>query len=72
LVAIVCGRVQRGGGPTTLPRCAFCGGAAPRLCDGPTPSGRTCDAPICDVCAVGAGPNRDLCPVCSAGLRALA
>ena len=55
--AIVCGprRPRR--------RCA-CGRWATRECDYPAPhrKSKTCDKPLCDVCAVRVGPNRDYCP----------
>jgi len=51
--AIVCTR-----GPQR--RCA-CGLPATKLCD--WPKGRsTCDAPLCERCAVSVGPDRDHCP----------
>lgn len=54
-VAIVCGRGFR------RKRCA-CGRPATKLCDHPKPRRGTCDAPLCDRCAVNIGPDRDLCP----------
>lgn len=54
--AILCGPKPR------ARRCRFCPRNAPWLCDGPGPSGRTCDAPMCGVHRTAAGPDRDLCP----------
>jgi hypothetical protein len=49
--------------------CKFClanGGRkvpSTKLCDFPIGNGKTCDAPICDRHATGAGPDIDHCPV---------
>jgi len=51
---------SRGG---TQKRCQ-CGRAATKLCDYPLrgrKKGKTCDAPLCDTCAVSVGPDRDYC-----------
>lgn len=41
----------------------ICSRTATKECDYPVPlRGRTCDRPLCDVCAVNVGPNRDHCP----------
>lgn len=43
-------------------KCRVCGERwASKLCDFPTGNG-TCDAPLCDPCAVSVGPDRDFCP----------
>jgi hypothetical protein len=59
-VAIICQRGQR------RPRCSACKAApATRQCDWPltgAKAGRTCDANLCDSCAVSAGPDVDHCP----------
>ncbi len=44
---IICGRKAK-----TPPPCRFCGDKRRH----------TCDAPLCEECAVNAGPNSDLCP----------
>jgi hypothetical protein len=55
--AIVCSRRER------TRRCRFCDNPAERLCDHPNPRGSgTCDAPLCDSCAVPGGDNVDYCP----------
>jgi hypothetical protein len=56
--AIVCG-------PRVKSRpCHFCKRPSTKLCDAPDPfrESGTCDAPLCDACAVKVGPNRDYCP----------
>lgn len=57
---IVCrGRGQR----KKTPACVGCGRAALLLCDAPAPKkSRTCDAPICEQCAVTVGEDRHNCP----------
>ncbi len=61
--AVVCSRGRR---PSA--RCSSCGRpGADLFCDGPKPSGRTCDAPVCRKCAHHVGANRDLCPSCVRG-----
>lgn len=64
------GKVSRGficsRGPTRQRRkCAFCGGYATLLCDGPSDrEGRTCDAPMCVKCAIHVpGQDVDYCPL---------
>lgn len=45
--------------------CRVCGKESTKLCDFPTRGARnktTCDAPLCDGCAVSIGPDSDLCP----------
>ena len=59
---IVCSR----GRIKAKPKCCLCGDAADYLCDGKREDGRTCDNPICSVCRVHVGKNRDLCPGCAA------
>jgi hypothetical protein len=54
--AIVCSRRER------QRRCKHCGRPAGKLCDHPKPRGGTCDAPLCDHCAVPGGPDIDYCP----------
>lgn len=77
-VGVICIR-----GPKPRPRkCGFCGrlGVAELLCDAelervryPRKDGSTtCDAPICDRCAVQIGPDRHLCPRHREQTRALA
>lgn len=45
------------------PRCYSCGKPSTKLCDFPTGAGLgTCDAQICDRCAVRVAPNTDYCP----------
>lgn len=39
-----------------------CGRWATKLCDFALPGGKTCDMPLCDICAVHVGRDRDLCP----------
>jgi hypothetical protein len=56
VVGIACSR-----GPDR--RCK-CGRRMTRLCDfalSGKKAGKTCDAPLCDSCAVRVGPDRDLC-----------
>lgn len=56
--AIVC---VRGARPRAVCRCGT--SVYTRLCDHREPGRkRTCDAKLCDRCAVSVGPNRDLCP----------
>jgi hypothetical protein len=52
-------------------RCAHCDRRARKLCDyviypmplsNPARGPRTCDKPLCDMCAVRVGPNVDYCP----------
>lgn len=57
-VAIVCSSRSR-----TKP-CRQCGARSSRLCDYPLAgkkTGTTCDAPLCERCAVKVGPDRDYC-----------
>lgn len=59
-VAIVCTRGQRRKVCGTCKR-----GTATKLCDFPlkgSKAGKTCDAPLCDSCAVSGGPDIDHCP----------
>lgn len=58
VAAIVCGPRQR------LRRCSVCGKNAGLLCDFPDASrrSRTCDKPLCAVCARKASGGRDYCP----------
>ena len=49
-------------GPKKLHRCGVCGQPGDKLCDWPMPDGKTCDAQLCDKCAVQSGPNLDYCP----------
>jgi hypothetical protein len=54
-VYIVCSRHTR-------KWCVYCGADAPTLCDGPGKApGKTCDKPMCRVCAFHAGPDVDYC-----------
>jgi hypothetical protein len=43
-------------------RCLFCGAPSTKLCDHKMPSGKTCDAPVCEKCATHAHPDTDYCP----------
>jgi hypothetical protein len=58
VVGIACGSRSR-------PKpCKQCGARSTRLCDYPLAGkkrGTTCDAPLCDRCAVKVGPDRDFC-----------
>lgn len=55
--AIVCARGRR------RKRCSVCRQRPEtKLCDHPTGPGKTCDAALCNVCAVNVGPDRDMCP----------
>lgn len=58
VTAIVCGPRRR------RPRCG-CGRPASLECDWKVPSRKsgTCDAPICERCAVSPAPEKDLCAV---------
>lgn len=64
-----CDRVDLGDGATAIvcsrggPRCK-CGNRSTRLCDFPLSGakvGKTCDAKLCERCAVRVGPNKDYC-----------
>jgi hypothetical protein len=61
--AIVCGPTQR----------CKCGRRATRLCDWKIPGKKsgTCDAPLCDICAIVPAPEKDLCPKHAAEIRSL-
>lgn len=54
--AIVCSRGRR-----ARPKCKSCGWPASILCDFPVEGG-TCDCPLCEACAVTAGPDLHHCP----------
>jgi hypothetical protein len=58
--AIACGRGDR------APLCSVCHQRrAPKLCDFPLTgekTGRTCDRPLCEKCAVHQNPDIDYCP----------
>jgi hypothetical protein len=59
VTGIVCTRGER------AKRCKACGDRASRQCDFPLrgkATGRTCDANLCERCAVVVGPDRDYCP----------
>lgn len=46
-------------------RCKNCGRPLTKLCDYPLrgeKKGQTCDAPLCNACAVSQGENVDYCP----------
>lgn len=59
----ICNRGRR-----RLPACSVpgCGRLAPYLCDAPVArpgrKSQTCDAKLCDTCAVAQGPDRHFCP----------
>jgi hypothetical protein len=55
--AIVCGS-----GPRPRAKPCKCGARSTKLCDYPIGGRKTCDAPLCDRCAVSMGRNRDWCP----------
>lgn len=59
--AIVCTRSRR-----RKPCSTGCGRTHTRLCDHPAGRG-TCDAPLCESCAVSTGPDRDVCPAHARG-----
>lgn len=42
--------------------CKYCSKPHTKLCDFPISPGITCDAKLCDLHAVPAGKNKDLCP----------
>lgn len=68
--AIVCGtRASRG--QRAQDRCK-CGQRATHLCDWKVPERKsgTCDAPICDTCALSPAPEKDLCPTHAEAFRA--
>jgi hypothetical protein len=54
--AIVCGS-----GPRPRSKPCKCGARSTKLCDYPLLVG-TCDAPLCDRCAIPMGADRDFCP----------
>lgn len=43
--------------------CRACGWVSTRLCDWKLPSGRDCNASICQGCSFSPAPGKDLCPV---------
>ena len=43
-------------------KCRGCGAPAPLLCDWKIAPGKTCDAPVCEECALEVGPEKHLCP----------
>lgn len=62
-----CDRVRLPGGGTAIvcssrkrKRCE-CGRPATLLCDWKIGDGKTCDAPICTICAEHVGPDKHLC-----------
>jgi len=55
--AIVCGSFPQ------EKHCVVCGTFATRLCDFKLPSGKTCDAPMCDDHTHRMGPSTDFCPL---------
>lgn len=64
-VVFVCGRRRRSG------PCVRCGDPGARLCDGLTrplafgEQPETCDAWLCDRCAIAGAGRTDLCPACA-------
>lgn len=71
---MTCRRIGLGSGITAIActrgerpqRCKECGARASRLCDYPLTgrkAGKTCDANLCDRCAVNVGADRDYCGV---------
>jgi hypothetical protein len=59
VTAIICTRGRR------RQNCKFCSRYSTKLCDFPLAgpkAGKTCDAPMCDRCAVHVGPDKDFCP----------
>ncbi|HZU33151.1 MAG TPA: hypothetical protein VFB79_18695 [Candidatus Angelobacter sp.] len=45
------------------PKCKFCRTRpATKLCDAPVGRGRTCDAQMCEQCALTLNGDKDLCP----------
>ena len=52
--AIICGLPRQ-------KRCK-CGAPATKLCDWKMRAGGTCDAPICEACAIKPNPRKDICP----------
>lgn len=63
VAAIVCGPTER----------CRCGRRATRLCDWKVPAKKsgTCDAPLCERCAVVPAPGKDLCARHAAELRSM-
>lgn len=61
--AIVCGKTER----------CKCGKRATRLCDFKVPAKKsgTCDAPLCEDCAIVPAPGKDLCPKHAAQMTSL-
>jgi hypothetical protein len=56
VTAIVCGS------PRKPKKCSECGKApGTRLCDWKMGGGKTCDKPLCDVCAFPPAHKKDLC-----------
>jgi hypothetical protein len=53
---IICSRGRR-----KAPRCKWCSNTSTKLCDYKLPSGKTCDAPMCDIHAKRIGPEVDHC-----------
>lgn len=49
-------------GPNVKRETCACGMSAPFLCDWKTGEGRTCDKPLCGVCATSPAKGKDLCP----------
>lgn len=69
---MTCSRIDLGNGVTgwacsrgaRTKRCKECGRRASKLCDYPLrgpKADKTCDANLCDRCAVNVGPDRDYC-----------
>lgn len=50
--------------PVTIKNCYVCGKitTAPRSCDYPVTSGRTCDRTLCEGCSTKGGKDIDYCP----------
>lgn len=55
----------------SVPRpCCACGWISERLCDWKLPSGRDCDAPLCEYCTTSPAKGKDICPVHVGPLKA--